>query len=283
MNSTRVPVYSLIAALCLAAATPAWAEKDPMPLATDARIRFLVYDEFQVFKVVANYGYATTIEFGADEMIETVSAGDTISWQIVPSGRRLFLKPMERDAHTNMTVITTKHTYNFDLDAVDAKPGPAAQTYLIKFRYDEAVGIMHTGAIGADAKSGAASTPGMVSPPRQAGAFNFDYRLKGDKDIMPTFVFDDGTFTYFQFADPRNRSLPAIFIVDKDGNESVVNYRIEGEYMVVERIGGLYTLRASQSVVCVQNQRKGNPAAHPQEVKDETPVAAHDNLGRPKE
>ena len=281
MKASRVVSYSLITALCLGAAAPAVAEKAPTPLATDARIRFLNYDEFQVFKVVANYGYAVTIEFGSDEVIETVSAGDTISWQIVPAGRRLFLKPMERDAHTNMTVITTKHTYNFDLDAIEEKAGPRAQTYLIKFRYDEAMGILHTGAIGADPKL-SPSAQGMVGPAREAGRFNFDYRLKGDKDIMPTFVFDDGTFTYFQFADPRNRALPAIFLADKDGNESVVNYRIEGEYMVVERIGRLYTLRAAKTVVCVLNVRQDNPAAHPQAVKEATPVA-RDNIGRPKE
>ena len=253
-------MLSLAAAVLLASSVPAWAEKSPIPIATDARIRFLAYNEFQVFRVVANYGYAVTIEFGPDEMIETVSAGDTISWQIVPAGRRLFIKPMEHDAHTNMTVITTKYTYNFDLDAIEAKPSAASQTYLIKFRYAEAVGVMNTGAAGASPLA-----RGLVSQPRRAADFNFDYRLKGDKEVMPTFVFDDGVFTYFQFADRRNKTLPAIFLVDKDGNESVVNYRMEGEYMVVERLGQTYTLRGGESVVCVKNYRQEDVAVHPQQ------------------
>ena len=264
-------MLSLAAAVLFASAVPVWAEQSPVPVATDARIRFLGYNEFQVYRVVANYGYTVTIEFGPDELIETVSAGDTISWQIVPAGRRLFIKPMEKDAHTNMTVITTKFTYNFDLDAIEAKPSAVAQTYLIKFRYAEAMRVMNTGAAGSGSKAGSttAATRDFVSPARRAGDFNFDYRLKGDKEVMPTFVFDDGVFTYFQFADKRSKTLPAIFFVDKEGNESVVNYRMEGEYMVVERIGKTYTLRGGESVVCVKNNRQEDVAVRPQEEKQE--------------
>lgn len=256
-------MLSLVAAVLFASSLPTWAEKSPTPAAADARIRFLAYNEFQVYRVVAHYGYAVTVELGADEVIETVSAGDTIAWQIVPAGRRLFIKPMEKDAHTNMTVVTTKYTYNFDLDAVETKPKATAQTYLIKFRYGEAAGVMNTGT--GNGKSGIAR--GFVSPSRHASDFNFDYRLKGDKEVMPTFVFDDGVFTYFQFADRRNKTLPAIFAVDEDGNESVVNYRMEGEYMVVERVGTTYTLRGGESIVCVRNKRQDEQTARAQEQK----------------
>jgi type IV secretion system protein VirB9 len=279
-------VHSSVAAVWLASAAPVCAEKSPLPAAADARIRFLAYNEFQVYRVLADYGYTVTIEFGAEEVIETVSAGDAISWQIVPAGRRLFIKPMEKDAHTNMTVVTTKYTYTFDLDAAEAKagakPGPGAQTYLIKFRYAEASGVMSTGAA-AGAKADATAR-GVIGSARRAGDFNFDYRLKGDRDIMPTFVFDDGVFTYFQFADKRNKALPAIFLADQDGNESVVNYRIEGEYMVVERIGETYTLRGGESVVCVKNNRRDEAAVRPQEQQVESPFAhGRNHLRRTKE
>lgn len=258
-------------ALTLASAVPAFAEKSPRPAATDARISFLTYNEYQVYKVVANYGYTVTIEFGPDEVIETISAGDSISWQIVPAGRRLFIKPMERDAHTNMAVVTTKYTYNFDLDAIEQKEAPTTQTYLVKFRYAEAAGIVSTPAASLPKTPAIPSPVGsrdLISAPRKASDFNFDYRLKGDKEIMPTFVFDDGVFTYFQFADKRNQALPAIFFVDKDGNESVVNYRMEGEYMVVERLGKTFTLRGGESVVCVSNHRPEEAMKRPQEKSD---------------
>jgi type IV secretion system protein VirB9 len=262
-------------ALTLASAVPAFAEKSPRPAATDARISFLAYNEYQVYKVVANYGYTVTIEFGPDEVIETISAGDSISWQIVPAGRRLFIKPMERDAHTNMAVVTTKYTYNFDLDAIEQKEGPATQTYLVKFRYAEAAGVVSTGAASTPKTPTISSPAGardLISGPRKASEFNFDYRMKGDKEIMPTFVFDDGVFTYFQFAGKRNQALPAIFLVDKDGNESVVNYRMEGDYMVVERVGKTYTLRAGESVVCVKNNRPDNATVPVQEQREPEPL-----------
>lgn len=267
-HTRRLSVIAV--ALCLASSMSAWAEKAPRPAATDARIRFLAYNEFQVYKLVAHYGYTVTIEFGPDEVIETVSAGDTIAWQIVPASRRLFIKPMERDAHTNMVVVTTKYTYNFDLDAVEPKEGPTVQTYLVKFRYADAIGVVSTGAAAGNVKAAGIASPtrGLIGAPRSPSDFNFDYRLKGDKEIMPTFVFDDGVFTYFQFADKRNQALPAIFLVDKDGNESVVNYRMEGEYMVVERIGKTYTLRGGESVVCVKNNRQDSTVSRPQEQKE---------------
>ena len=52
----------------------------------------------------------------------------------------------------------------------------------------------------------------------------------------------------------RASDLPAVFLVDKDKQESVVNYRIEGPYVVIERIGTQFSLRHGSDVACVHNR-----------------------------
>ena len=50
--------------------------------------------------------------------------------------------------------------------------------------------------------------------------------------------------------------MPAFFAVDPDGNESVVNYRMEGKYVVIERVGSLFTLRDGEEALCLFNENK---------------------------
>ena len=85
------------------------------PITTDRRIQTYVYSENEVFKLVIHYGYQTSIEFATGEQVKTISMGDNFAWKITPSGRRLFVKPLQENVHTNMTIITNKRTYQFDL------------------------------------------------------------------------------------------------------------------------------------------------------------------------
>ena len=71
--------------------------------------------------------------------------------------------------------------------------------------------------------------------------------------IEPLQVFDDGEFTYFKFRD-INADIPGIFLVHDDHSEALINYRIAGRYVVVERVAGRFTLRYGKSFICVFNE-----------------------------
>lgn len=86
-----------------------------VPITTDNRIKTYVYNENEVFLLVIHYGYQSNIEFANGEEVETISIGDSYAWKVTPVGRRLFIKPLEENIHTNMTVITNKRTYQFDV------------------------------------------------------------------------------------------------------------------------------------------------------------------------
>jgi type IV secretion system protein VirB9 len=72
------------------------------------------------------------------------------------------------------------------------------------------------------------------------------------QDIVPTMVFDDGRFTYLKF--PGNREVPAVFQVQADGSEALLNTRMDEDLLVVDRVSRKLVLRAGQAVVGVHNE-----------------------------
>jgi type IV secretion system protein VirB9 len=108
------------------------------PIATDNRIKTYVYNENEVFVLLIHYGYQSSIEFAANEEVQTISIGDSYSWKINPIGRRLFIKPMEENVHTNMTVITNKRTYQFDImSKLPEENFNKELVYVVRFFYPE--------------------------------------------------------------------------------------------------------------------------------------------------
>ena len=223
--------------------TPATlAEQIPHAATSDPRVLLATYRDSEVYKVTASYGFQTTIEFSEKETVETISIGDSIAWQVVPAGRRVFLKPQEPNAVTNMTVITSLRPYYFELGAKRNRD-PASVTFLLRFNYPDAVPSVL-------AMAGARQAPSL--PAKKPTDYNFNYTLAGARDIAPIRVFDDGEFTYMQFRPLTD--LPAIFLVDKEKQESVINYRIEGPYVVIERVAAQFSLRHGNEIACVFNR-----------------------------
>ena len=109
---------------------------DEIPITTDSRIKTYIYSPNEVFLLVLHHGFQTHIEFHKNETIDTITIGDTYSWQITPLDNRLFIKPLEKNVRTNMTVITNKRTYQFDLVAKELEDGDEKDlVYVLRFHY----------------------------------------------------------------------------------------------------------------------------------------------------
>lgn len=233
------------AVVTVSLASPVFALSDPKPIASDRRIRTVVYNENEIFKYVGHYDYQSVIEFESDEEIQTVSMGNSLTWQVVPSGNRMFIKPVAQDALTNMTVVTNKRTYHFELHAEEASGiNDPALVFVLRFIYGRGAGISVTNMID--------SVPDPLLEPEK---YNFNYALTGSDDISPIRIFDDGEFTYFEFRD-KNAEIPAFFLVHGDGSESLINFRTRDNYIVVERVSAQFTLRHGEDVVCIFNQNR---------------------------
>lgn len=261
-QAARLPLLkSLLAAfaLLLAAAPAAHATREPRPILIDHRVRTIVYQPDQVYKYTGHYHYQTAIEFAPDESILTISMGDSTSWMLNPSGFRLFLKPIEQDATTNMTLITNKRTYLFELharetDDIDDKD----MAFIVRFIYP---GDTSAAGGGGGGQRGSTDDGGPIArfldsvpnPVEDPGKYNMNYTISGTDIIAPIRIFDDGLFTYFQFRN-KNADLPAFYMTDDNGNEALINFRTRGDYIVVERIAKKFTLRHGNYIVCVFNE-----------------------------
>lgn len=237
---------NLALALMVLALAPqaAQALQTPRAIATDSRIRTLRYSPNEVYQFIGHYGYQSTIEFADDEKIQTVSIGDSIAWMVNPSGNRLFIKPIEQNALTNMTVITDKHSYLFELHAEETQDiRDKEMVFVVRFVYPQS--------------DTAALDYSQYEPfpdlEKDKDKFNFNYTIRGSSVIEPIRIFDDGEFTYFEFRD-KNAEIPAFFKVDGVNNEELINFRKRGNYIVVERVASRFTLRRGPEILCVYNE-----------------------------
>ena len=245
----------LVSILCLTPLCTAYAAKEAVDGRVDPRIKTVIYNSRDVVVIYGHYGYSTHIVFAEDEVVEHLSPGDSLAWQIVPKKNHLFLKPVENNADTNLSVLTNKRQYNFELRADEASgPADRSLSFLIQFHYPE--DEMRAALTAASAAKQQRDAEVMPDRGVNADALNFDYAMRGSEDIAPTRVFDDGEFTFFQF--PPEVDTPAIFLIDRDKNEAIINYHVRGKYVVVQRIGRQFILRSGNAATCIYNEAYQN-------------------------
>ena len=252
----------LIATAALAALlgpTAALAAQPTRPGPEDPRVRSVVYKARDVTQIYGHYGFTTSIKFSDTETIETISIGDSEAWQVVKPDQPnlVFVKPLEANGDTNMTVVTDKRIYNFMLFGRQAMSYQGRDlTFAVEFQYPDEVAatlayqadqLARTQIAEADRKAELMVSQNAVAPE----AWNFSYSYDGSEAIRPQRVFDDGKFTYFRF--PNVTDTPAIFTVDASGNEALVNYNVKGDYIVVEELASQFTLRDGELATCIFN------------------------------
>lgn len=214
-------------ALAMLLASGAQAELTPSRSHHDDRVRIAPYVDGEVYRLNTTLLNVTTVEFAPGETIVSIIAGDTEGFEFdgVPGGRAFAVKPVMDGVHTNITVYTTVRSYYFDVAEVN---GPTH--YVVRFSYPDA------------------------APPQDAvarDAPNYRYGVSGPSEFTPRSVWDDGTFTYFEFS--PNVPLPAILRVGSEGGERSVNSTTQEDGVVrVSGVGPRWVLRLGDQVVCIE-------------------------------
>ena len=214
--------------LLIFTASSALAEATPRRGAHDPRVRIATYQEGQVFRLNVSLTHVTTIEFGEGETIRSILAGDTEGFELdgVPGGQAFAIKPLARGVHTNVTVYTNRRSYYFNVQEVSTPT-----FYVVQFRYPED-------------KQRPQNAVAAQAP-------NYNYGASDRTEITPVRVWDDGTFTYFQFA--RNAPVPAIFRYS-NGRERIINTQAtEPGVIRVSGVNAQWVLRLGDVVVCIQS------------------------------
>jgi type IV secretion system protein VirB9 len=235
-----------------------------VPITTDSRIKTLVYNENEVFHLTLHYGYQSNIEFAIGEEIDTLSIGNSSSWKITPIDRRLFIKPLEGSAKTNMTVITNKRTYQFELESKDPDQNLDEElVYVVRFFYpsdsfDNPLPKIDDKKFAPEPikkmpEIAAKSPSTLADAGSSSNNFNFNYTITGPDNIAPLKVFDDGERTFFKFPN-NNATIPSLFVVDDKKVETRVSFARQGEYIVVKKIFKKMALKLGKDVVYVYNE-----------------------------
>jgi type IV secretion system protein VirB9 len=260
---------SALAALGLAALAPPSLAQPVHVGFSDARIHTLPYDPDRITSLNAYFGYQMMIRFGDDERIENVAIGDGATWQITPNkaASLLFVKPLDHASHTNMTVITDRRSYLFELTASDRPARASDMTYVVRFTYPP------------EPVAPKAAKPPPPAPPERRNAA---YTYTGSKALLPSVVFDDGHVTYFKW--PEATTTPALFLLAADGSESLVNSSFRDGYQVVEQTAPRFRLRDGKEVTTIINDgwrdpSPGDSAPQPHDAKTAR-EAEHDASGR---
>jgi type IV secretion system protein VirB9 len=213
------------------------------PIAIDSRIKTYIYSENEVFRLVVHYGYQTSIEFADGEEIQTISVGNNYAWQLTPIGRRLFIKPLEENILTNMTILTNKRAYQFEVQSkllsytVDEE-----LVYVVRFFYPEEDFDKNRPQITAKEDN-----PIPVVKP-----FNFNYSLSGPDAIAPIKVFDDGINTFFKFDD----NLPSLPKFESKQEEQYIELQPKrrSDYIILNTIAPEFRLSQGNKIVTVYNE-----------------------------
>lgn len=203
------------------------------------------YADGALYQVYAAPGQVTDIALQQGEELAgtgPVAAGDTVRWIIgdTESGAgaakriHILVKPTRPDLETNLVINTSQRTYHLELHAT-------AGTYMaaVSWTYpqDQLIALRK-----ADAQAARAAPIAAGIDP---SALDFDYRIDGDKpDWRPVRAFDDGRQAYIEFPVTIGTSeMPPLFVRGVDGKDELVNYRVQGRYMIVDRLFGAAELR----------------------------------------
>ena len=218
--------------------------------AGDPRIQVVHYVPEEVIELRGTVGFITTIQFGDGERLENIAIGNSLGWQITPNKRAdlLFVKPLPKHPTTNMTVITNLRRYDFRLKAEEASAAHPP-VYGLRFLYPapevpESVVVLKPAA------------PSEPEPPR---AQNTRYTYQGSRDLVPARVFDDGQFTYFQFA--KDADYPALYSVGADRRESLINFSVRQGFIVVDKVAPGFVLRRGALEARIFNDGFKGPVA----------------------
>lgn len=198
-----------------------------------------------LYQVYTAPGHVTDIALQQGEQLVgpgPVAAGDTVRWIIgdTVSGTgaaarvHILVKPTRPDLATNLVINTDRRTYHLELRAT-------AATYMasVSWTYPQDALIALQGSNAASAAASPEATGVDVS------ALNFRYRIDGDRaPWRPARAFDDGRQVFIEFpAGIAQGEMPPLFVIGAAGDAELVNYRVQGRYMVVDRLFAAAELR----------------------------------------
>lgn len=253
----RTPTILMVVLHVLA--LPALALEVPSGASQDSRVRFVNYQPYNITRVVGSLRSSVQVEFAADEEIAHVALGNSVAWEVAPAGNTLFLKPRENQPVTNISVVTTRRngstrSYQMELTVRDGSVEAGQNTYFyVKYRYpDDEAELRRREAASRALAARAKDADNVLSLHEAYGPRNWRYSAQGSHALEPQSVYDNGKITTFAFV--GNQEMPAIYMENSDGSESLVPKSIDRDLVMVHAISRKFILRRGKEVLCIFNE-----------------------------
>lgn len=224
----------------LACSTSTLSATLPIPQPFDYRITEIQYNPKEVVNVRAGIGSSTLIQLEKGEKVlrekEGLMLGDAKAWGFeVVDGNNIFFKPIAENPDSNLILVTNKNrTYTFFLKLTDYPH------YIVKFLYEK--------------PKTANEYKDKTQVPCFDGNVNYNYVKWGDDELSPQYMWDDGRFTCLKFT--GNVELPVAYQIASDGSESLINYNMNKDTMVLHGVASEYRLRLGKRVLGLRSMDK---------------------------
>ncbi|MFT8764135.1 MAG: P-type conjugative transfer protein TrbG [Gluconobacter potus] len=208
-------------------------------------IQVYPFSEGALYQLYAAPGEITDIALQPGEKLVgsgPVAAGDTVRWIIgdTESGAggskriHILLKPTRPDLTTNLVINTDRRTYHLELRSDE-------RTYMASVSWDypqDQIVALH----GQDRD---ADLDDPVATGVDLDALNFRYRIEGDEaPWRPLRAFDDGRQVFIEFPTGiAQGEMPPLWVIGPQGDGQLVNYRVRGNRMIVDRLFAAAELR----------------------------------------
>lgn len=190
------------------------------------------YNEAAVYEVTSSVDHVTDIQLKPGESLTaTPTSGDTVRWSIgiVKSGvapgevTHLVVKPLDDEIQTNLVVVTDQHIYQLRLKSGDFHMPVVAWNYPMDNELQVQAALRRQ-----------ESQETTITP----DALRFSYNVSGERyPWKPVRVFDDGNKTFIQMPkDMRVSDAPALFLIEEGEEPLLVNYRVKGDFYIVDRL-----------------------------------------------
>lgn len=239
-------------ASCIAAmfvglsASLASAETTPTRGQVDPRIRTAPYSAEEVYKIYGFVGYAIELVFEDGEQFSGTGGGDLEGVTIAAHGSSVLIKPRAAVVATNLVVFTDRRAYRFDYTALERAPNRATDElmYAVRFVYPPPPAV--------NGEDPDALIERELAAPSAERPRNTDYWYCGHASLRPAAASDDGVVTRITFSD--RSEIPAIFVRNEDGSESLLNFSMDAGDVVIHRLAPKLILRRGRLTGCIVNE-----------------------------
>jgi type IV secretion system protein VirB9 len=249
MSRTTAAIWAVFALSALASMHAA-AELTPARGLVDPRVRVVAYDSEQVIKLHGFVGYQIHFQFAEGETFVNLAAGDNKALDVGYEANHLVLKPLAEKVATNITVLTNRRVYQFDYSASADRPDSDRQDviYSLRFIYPQDEARKAAEELEQQRTNlQLASTDQDPHRPR-----NTNYWGCGAAAIRPESAYDDGVQTRLRFA--AHSEFPTLYVKNDDDSESLVNFTVDHDEVVIHRVARSLVLCRGKLVACLQNR-----------------------------